>query len=116
MGETPLALEHWLLAGHKRDALRLLAEKTADLYDGGREETIRTVMGAISPDIVTTDLQAMIEYTWCHLLVENRRRFGELVDQLAWWANRSNAEQPLRGHVDAPAVGKRDHQRSLGGR
>ena len=98
MGETPLALEHWLLAGHKRDALRLLAEKTADLYDGGREETIRTVMAAISPDIVTTDLQAMIEYTWCHLLVD-RRRFGELVDQLAWWANRSNAEQPLRGHV-----------------
>ena len=98
MGETPLALEHWLLAGRERDALRLLAEKTADLYDSGRDETIRTVMAAISLDIVTTDLNAMIEFAWCHLFVD-RRRFGELVDQLAWWAQRSNAEQPVLGRV-----------------
>ena len=35
-GEVPAALEHWLLAGRHREALRLLAIKHAELYDSGR--------------------------------------------------------------------------------
>jgi LuxR family maltose regulon positive regulatory protein len=82
-GEVPLALDHWLAADRAREALRLLAAKHADLYDSGREATVERVIAAIPSEIVSADLQSMIEYAWCHLLV-NRRRFVELVEQAAW--------------------------------
>ena len=86
--EVPLALEHWLSAGRPRDALRLLAAEISDLYDTGREATIKQTIAAIASDVVTSDLECMIEFAWCHLLTD-RRRFLEIVDQLTWWAERT---------------------------
>lgn len=97
-GEVPLALEHWLDAGRSRDALRVLAATVADLYDSGREATIRRTMAGLASDVVTADVESMIDYAWCHLLV-NRRRFLELVELLAWWTNHSSVDKATRARV-----------------
>jgi LuxR family maltose regulon positive regulatory protein len=86
--EVPLALEHWLRADRPREALRLLAAQVAALYDSGREATIQRTLAAIAFDPMTTDLESMIEFALCHLLV-NRRRFIEIVDQTARLAGQS---------------------------
>ena len=52
------ALEHYLLAGQPRSALRLLAANEALLYDSGRETTIRRAIAAIPDTVVTGDLEA----------------------------------------------------------
>lgn len=88
MGETAPALQHWVSAGRPEEALRLLAAETANLYDSGREATITQTIAAITPDIAATDLDSMIDFAWCHLLVD-RRRFTEIVEQLDWWTTRS---------------------------
>jgi LuxR family maltose regulon positive regulatory protein len=87
-GETPKALDHWLAAGRTRDALRLLAATHTELYDSGREATVRRTIAAIPLEDVTADLDSMIEYTWSHLLL-SRSRFVELTAELMWWADRS---------------------------
>ena len=99
MGETPLALEHWLLANRPREALRLLAARTAELYDRGREMTIVRTIADIPQEVAAADLEAMLEYAWCHLLVD-RHRFLELVEQATWWASQaSNLDDTTRGRV-----------------
>ena len=40
----------------------------------------------------------MIDYAWCHLLV-NRRRFLELVDEATWWASCSPVDQTLQARL-----------------
>jgi len=97
-GEVPQALEHWLRAGRSRDALRVLAASAADLYYTGRAATIQRTMADLPPDVATDDLDAMIEYTWCHLLVD-RHRFLELEQQLSWWTNHSAADNTTRARV-----------------
>ncbi len=92
-GEVAFALEHYLLAGQPRSALRLLATNEALLYDSGRETTVRRAIAAIPDTVVAGDLEPMIDYAWCHLLV-NRRRFLELVDHATWWAS------PLHGRPE----------------
>ena len=42
----------------------------------------------------------MVEYAWCHLLVD-RRRFVELVEQLTWWVDKSHPSDTIRIRVDA---------------
>jgi LuxR family maltose regulon positive regulatory protein len=96
--EPVVALEHWLLAGRPRDALHLLAARHADLYDGGREATVRRVIAAIPADVAGADLTAMLEFAWCHLLVD-RDRFLDLVDRLDWWAGRPDTEAAIRSRV-----------------
>ena len=96
--EVALALEHWLLAGDPRGALRLLSAKHGELYDTGRETTIRRTIAAIPVEAASADLEAMIDFAWCHLLV-GRRRFIELVEQLSWLAQRMKPEATLRGRV-----------------
>ncbi len=96
--EVALALEHWLLAGDLRSALRLLSAKHGELYDTGRETTIRRTIAAIPVEAAAVDLETMIEFAWCHLLV-GRRRFVELVEQLSWLAERVKPEATLRGRV-----------------
>jgi LuxR family maltose regulon positive regulatory protein len=91
-GEVPAALEHWLLADRHREALRLLAIKHAELYDSGREATIQRTIAALPRELATADVESMLEFAWCHMLVD-RRRFLELVGQATWWADRS----PLDG-------------------
>ena len=95
-GEATTALDHLILAGDSRGALRLLAAKHAELYDGGFEATVHRVIAAIPMEVAAGDVDALVDYTWCHLLV-SRRRFRELVDQLTWLADRS----PVGPHVAA---------------
>ena len=97
-GETPKALDHWLAAGRTRDALRLLAATHAELYDSGREATVVRTIAAIPAEDATADLDAMIEYAWCHLLV-SRSRFAELVDEMTWWADRSAPGEVTRARL-----------------
>jgi LuxR family maltose regulon positive regulatory protein len=92
--EVALALEHYLLAGEGRTALRVLSANEAELYDTGRETTIWRGIAAIPDDVVVGDLEAMIDFAWCHLLV-NRRRFLELVDQANWWAGQAELDGTL---------------------
>ena len=94
-GEVSLALEHLLLAGRQRDALRLLALKHADLYDCGREATVLRVIAGIPMEVAAADIESMLEFAWCHLLV-NRRRFLQLVEQATWWSHHSSIDGPLR--------------------
>ncbi len=99
VGETPLALEHWLLANRPRDALRLLASRHAELYDSGREMTITRTIAGIPPQYAAADLEAMVEFAWCHLLVD-RRRFLEMVGQVNWWASQAtNLDKTTRGRL-----------------
>ncbi len=80
-GQAVTALEHWLHAERPRDALRLLAAQATALSDGGHESTIRRTISAIPDRIASGDLDSMMEFAWCHLLVD-RRRFVALVDAL----------------------------------
>jgi LuxR family transcriptional regulator, maltose regulon positive regulatory protein len=97
-GEVALALEHFQLAGQPAMALRLLAANEAELYDTGRETTIRRAIAAIPDTVVLSGLEPMIDYAWCHLLV-NRRRFLELVEQAKWWASQSAVQPGLRARL-----------------
>ncbi len=97
-GQVPVALEHWLLADRRRDALRLLAFKHTELYDSGQETTIQRTIAALPHELATADVESMLEFAWCHLLVD-RRRFLELVDQVMWWADRSPPDETLRARL-----------------
>jgi LuxR family transcriptional regulator, maltose regulon positive regulatory protein len=97
-GEVVLALEHLLLAGQARSALRLLAANQAELYDTGREATILRVIAAIPGSVLDEDFESMIDFAWCHLLV-SRRRFIEIVDQITWWASRAEVTRELRARL-----------------
>jgi LuxR family maltose regulon positive regulatory protein len=97
-GEVPAALEHWLLAGRGRDALRLLAMKHAELYDNGREAAIKRTVAALPPGLAGSGIEAMLEFAWCHLFVD-RRRFLELVEQATWWADRSPPDETLQARL-----------------
>ena len=52
--------------------------RVGELYDGGHESTILRTIEAIPDSVASSDLQAMAEFAWCHLLVD-RRRFVSLV-------------------------------------
>ena len=79
-GEVTPALEHWLLAARPREALRLLSQHVAVLYDTGREATIARTISRIPQNVASADLQARIEFAWCHLHVD-KHRFLEHVSQ-----------------------------------
>ena len=79
-GDVSSALEHWLLAGQPRDALRLLASHAAPLYDTGREATVQHTIAHIPLNVATADLRSMLEFAWCHLMV-NKEHFVETVHQ-----------------------------------
>lgn len=93
-GELPLALEHWLLAGRPREALRLLAAESAELYDRGQEAILTRTIAAIPAAVAMTDLESMLDLAWCHLFV-SRRRFLETVEQATWWARQSVPLDPM---------------------
>ena len=98
-GEIPLALEHWLLAERQRDALRLLAARSAELYDSGRGATIIRVIAGIPPHVAAADFEAMLEFAWCHVFVD-RRRFLQTVEQLTWWASQASGPgETVRGRL-----------------
>ncbi len=97
-GDAVPALDHLLAAGRPRDALRLLAAEHAELYDAGREPSVLRTIAAIPPEVADADLPAMLEYAWCHLLVD-RRRFVELVEKLTWWADTPETDPAIRPRV-----------------
>jgi LuxR family maltose regulon positive regulatory protein len=97
-GDFVPALEHLLAAGHPRDALRLLAASHAELYDTGREADVVRTIAAIPHEVADADLPAMLEYAWCHVLVD-RRRFVELVEKLTWWADTPATDPAIRPRV-----------------
>ena len=72
-GEVTPALEHWLLAARPREALRLLSEHVAVLYDTGLEATIARTISRIPQNVASADLQAQIEFAWCQLHVDKHR-------------------------------------------
>ena len=90
--EVVVALDQWLLADRPRDVLRLLSASHGRLYDSGREATVRRTIAAIPAAVAVSDLESMVDYAWCHLLVD-RRRFVELVEQLTWWVDRSSPNE-----------------------
>ena len=55
-GEVALSLEHWLLAGDPRSALRLLAARHGPLHDAGGEAIIRHTINAIPDEAATANL------------------------------------------------------------
>jgi LuxR family maltose regulon positive regulatory protein len=97
-GAIESAVGHWQRAGRPRDALRLLAGQVAGLYDTGRETVISRALESIPSEAAYEDLEAMIEYTWCHLLV-SRTRFVELVAQSSWWAERTPLDSPAQARL-----------------
>jgi LuxR family transcriptional regulator, maltose regulon positive regulatory protein len=97
-GETVLALAHWLRADMPREALRLVAAEHRSLCDDGREEVVQRTIAAIPPEVANADLGAMLEFAWCHMLVD-RQRFTELVEELTWWADRPGTDARLRARV-----------------
>jgi LuxR family maltose regulon positive regulatory protein len=97
-GEVALSFEHYLLAGQPLSALRLLATNEGMLYDSGRETTILRAIAAVPDTVVTGDLEAMIDYAWCHFLVD-RRRFLELVDQATWSASCGKKDRALKSRL-----------------
>ncbi len=89
------AVEHYLRAGQPRTALRVLVAAEADSNGAGQEATVGRALAAIPYTVATADLELMIDFAWCHLLV-NRRRFLELVDQATWRAATSGLDGPLQ--------------------
>ena len=97
-GEVPTALEHWLLAERPRDALRLLAVEHGRMYDRGLEGTILRTIEAIPTEVAMTDFESMLDYAWCLLLVD-RRRYINAVEQARWWADHSTVDESLRSRL-----------------
>jgi LuxR family transcriptional regulator, maltose regulon positive regulatory protein len=59
---------------------------------------VKRTIAAIPISVAVSDIEAMVDYAWCHLLV-SRRRFVELVDQVNWWTDRSSPTAMLRARV-----------------
>ncbi len=98
VGEVPTALEHWLLAGRPREALRLLAAEHAGMYDRGLEGTILRTIEAMPTEVAMADFESMLDFAWCLLLVD-RRRFINVVEQATWWADHSTVDERLRNRL-----------------
>ena len=85
-GETASALEQWLLAQRPREALRLLASSSTELYDRGREATILRTIESIPREVVAADVDSLIDFAVSHILV-SRPQFVEAVRQATWHAD-----------------------------
>lgn len=90
-GETVHALAQWQLAGRHRDALRLLAARSTELYDQGREDVIAHTLEAIPRDVAMTDVPALIDFAVSHILGP-RKRFVETVRDATWLAERDDED------------------------
>lgn len=97
-GEVPTALNHWLLAERPREALHLVASCHADLYDAGMGAVISRMIDAIPPEVSTADVDAVIEFAWCHLLI-SRQGFAAAVRQAGSWAQQSQLDDRHRSRL-----------------
>ena len=116
VGDVVAALEQWQAAGEHHEALRLLSASHVQLYDTGRESTIRAVLAATPADARAADLESLVAVGWCSLLV-SRPQFLDAVEQATWWASRNGSAGGRLGARLAVAQGhRRDHHRGLGQR
>ena len=97
--DVVVALDHWIRADRPSDIVRLLALNLGQLYDSGGEATIRRTIAAIPATGAVRDIGSMVNFAWCHLLVD-RRRFIELVEQLTSWVDPSSTDDAMRARVD----------------
>ena len=94
-GEVLPALDHWLRGERPEAALRLLSRRATTLYDAGHESVILQTIEAIPPATAATDMDTMLGFAWCHLLVD-RQRFLRAVDQVGTWAEQEAEPSPLQ--------------------
>ena len=97
-GEIAAALDQWIAARRPREALRLLASTTGHLYDTGREATIIRIIQQIPMSVATADIDAMMDYAWCQLLVDVDG-FVEGVHQASAAAARTEVEPVQHARV-----------------
>jgi LuxR family maltose regulon positive regulatory protein len=90
VGDVVAALDQWQAAGEHHEALRLLSASHVQLYDSGRESTIRAVIAATPADARAADLESLVAVGWCSLLV-SRPQFLDVVEQATWWAARNGS-------------------------
>jgi LuxR family maltose regulon positive regulatory protein len=86
-GETVSALDQWVLAGRFRDALRLVAARSTDLYDDGREAVIARTLAAIPRQVAMADLSAMVDFAVSTILGP-LPAFLDAVQDALWHAER----------------------------
>ena len=101
-GELAAALDHWLLAGRPRDAVAATRRSPPTALRHGAGGDDRRVIAAIPAHVAGADLTALLEYAWCHVLVD-RRRFTAVVEQARWWADHHEVSQ-VAGEADLAAV------------
>ena len=97
-GETTDALDQWLLAGHHRAALRLLAARSTELCDAGREAVIARTLDAIPRDVAAADVPALIDLAVCRFLGP-RDTFVDAVRDAIWHGERD--EHDASSSLDA---------------
>lgn len=97
-GDVVSAVEHWVLADQPREVLRLLSHHVGELYDDGHESTITRSISRIPVDVAESDVHSMLDFAWCHLLVDPRR-FVELV-------RRAGASLTRFGDPGSTAIGR----------
>ena len=56
------------------------------------------MIGAIPSFVASADLTALMEYAWCHVLVD-RHRFTEIVEQARWWADHHEVAPRLNARL-----------------
>ena len=98
-GEVATAVDHWILAGQPREALRLLAEKNTMLYDTGREATIARALARLPAAADFGDLEAAIDLAWCWLLVDPDQFLREVDQAKAWAEELSHLAPTARGRL-----------------
>ncbi len=62
------------------------------------EGTILRTIEAIPTETAMADFGSMLDYAWCLLLVD-RRRYINVVEQAAWWADNSTVDERLRNRL-----------------
>ncbi|WP_285105593.1 LuxR C-terminal-related transcriptional regulator [Promicromonospora sp. MEB111] len=92
-GQPVAALEHLLRAGEVRAALRLLASCVPELYDSGREVTVRRMLAAIPAGTAVVDTAAAVDLAWCQLFAD-RNVFVQTVHTVVARADGDGAVEP----------------------
>ncbi|MGW2092994.1 LuxR C-terminal-related transcriptional regulator [Promicromonospora sukumoe] len=98
-GQPVTALEHLLRAGEDRAALRLLASCAPELYDSGREATVRRMLAAI-PAGAAAGTPAAADLAWCQLFAD-RDAFVQTVHTVVTQAGTDGGREPgLRARLE----------------
>lgn len=92
-GQPVAALEHLLRAEQGREALRLLASCVPQLYDSGREATVRRMLAAIPAGAAASDTAAAIDLAWCQLFAD-RSAFVQTVHAVVAQADKDGGLEP----------------------